>query len=255
VSAGIAQSQGERLGLRADYTRPVPTEGGFGWSASAQSEGGRSPYLRGDVIWRAQPIQLRAGAYGRDDVTGWFGASGSLVFMDGAVFAANRVSDAFAVVSTNGEAGIPVRYENQLIGNTNRNGQLLIPSASAYYPALYDIDTLSLPANVKAPVVSQRVAIAAGSGHVIRFPVERMTAARATIRDMAGEPLPAGATAIINGTSTTYVGWDGLLFIENVAADNVADVDLADGTTCRATFKAPERPDDIIDLGELTCRP
>jgi outer membrane usher protein len=255
VSAGVAQSRDGRQSLRADYTRPVPTEGGFGWSASAQSEGGRSPYLRGDLAWRTQPIQLRAGAYGRDDVTGWFGASGSLVFMDGAFFAANRLSDAFAVVSTDGEAGIPVRYENQLIGNTNRNGQLLIPATSAYYPARYDIDTLSLPANVKAPIVSQRIAIAAGSGHVIRFPVARMTAARATIRNLAGELLPAGAIATINGASTTYVGWDGLLFIDNVAADNVVEVTLADGATCRAIFKAPQQAAEIIDLGDLTCRP
>ena len=254
-AAGVAQGADGRTGLRADYSRAAPIEGGFGWNASAASEDGASPYWRGDMTWRMQPVQLRAGVYGRDDVTGWADVSGSLVFMDDAVFAANRVSDAFAVVSTNGEPGIPVRYENQLIGTTNKRGQLLVPSASAYYSARYDIDTLALPANVKAPVVSQQVAVAAGSGHVIRFPVEHLTTARATITTAAGEPLPAGSTAIINGTISTYIGWDGLLFIEQVAAENLVEIKLTDGGTCRAAFAADPKADDIIELGNLTCRP
>lgn len=255
LAAGVVQGQNGRTGLRADYSRAAPVEGGFGWNASAVSEDGASPYWRGDVTWRTQPVQLRAGAYGRDQVTGWLGVSGSLVFMDDAVFAANRVSDAFAVVSTNGEPGIPVRYENQLIGTTNAKGQLLVPAASAYYPGRYDIDTLSLPANVKAPVVSQHVAIAAGSGHVIKFPVEHMTAARATIRTVTGEPLPAGAAATVNGTLSTYVGWDGQLFIERVVADNRVEIELPDGGTCNVIFAADAKADNIIELGDLTCRP
>lgn len=255
-AAGLAQGQDGQTGLRADYSRAAPVEGGVGWNASVASDDGASPYWRGDLTWRMQPIQLRAGAYGHnDDVNAWFAASGSLVFMDDAVFAANRVADAFAVVSTNGEPGIPVRYENQLIGTTNKNGQLLIPAASAYYPARYDIDTLALPANVNAPVVTQRVAIAAGNGHVIKFPVEHMTAARATMRSVAGEPLPAGSAATINGTLSTYVGWDGLLFIEQVATENRIEVKLPDGESCTATFTARPKADDIIELGNLTCRP
>ena len=253
--AGVVQGQDGRTGLRADYSRAAPVEGGFGWNASAVSENGASPYWRGDMTWRMQPVQLRAGAYGRDKVTAWLGVSGSLVFMDDAVFAANRVADAFTVVSTNGQPGIPVRYENQLIGTTNARGQLLVPSASAYDPGRYDIDTLSLPANVKAPVVSQHVAVAAGSGHIIKFPVEHVTAARATIRTVSGEPLPAGAAATINGTLSTYVGWDGMLFVERVAADNRVEIELPDGGTCHLVFAADTKTDDIIELGDLICRP
>ncbi|MEE4450989.1 fimbria/pilus outer membrane usher protein [Novosphingobium resinovorum] len=255
VSGGVTRDEQGRMGLRADYSRPVPTDGGIGLNASAWSEDGASPYLRGDVIWRTQPIQLRAGAYGRDAVTGWFGASGSLVFMDGALFAANRVTDAFAVVNTGGEAGVPVRYENQLIGETNRHGQLMIPTASAYYPARYDIDTLSLPPNVKATEVSRKVAIAAGSGHVIRFDVERMTPARAILTDAGGTPLPAGAIATTDRGETTYVGWDGMLYLENVAPDNAVTVQLPAGASCRVRFTAQASGDGIIDLGRLACRP
>ncbi len=260
VSGGLTRDDRGRTGLRADYTRPVPTDGGFGWNASAYRDSGDSPYLRGDVAWRTQPIQLRAGAYGQPHggaggMTGWFGASGALVFMDGGLFAANRVTDAFALVSTNGEAGIPVRYENQVIGETDRNGQLLVPAASAWYPAHYDIDTLALPPSVQADRVSQRVAVAAGSGYVVRFPVARVAAARAVIVDAAGQPLPAGTPVTLNHAARTYVGWDGMLYLENVAPENALEVALPEDASCRVQFSAGPPRDDILDLGTLTCRP
>ncbi|WP_395397574.1 fimbria/pilus outer membrane usher protein [Novosphingobium sp. BL-8A] len=254
ASGGVARDLDGRAGLTADYSRPIPTDGGWGWSASAYGEPGHDPYLRGDVAWRTQPIQLRAGAYGQGDYTGWFGASGSLVFMDGALFTANRVTDAFALVTTNGEAGVPVRYENQLIGETDRDGRLLIPAASAWYPAHYDIDTLSLPPSIQADIVSRRVAVAAGSGYVVRFPLNRVTAARAILVDAAGKPIPPGSAVILNDKGQTYVGWDGMLYLENVTAENTLVATLADGGTCRARFAAQLPAEDILDLGTVTCR-
>lgn len=254
LGAGYAEGLDGRGSWRADYSRAVPAEGGLGWSASAIRDEGRDLYLRGDLSWRTDPLLLRAGAYGSDKVTGWFGASGALVFMDGGLFAANRIADAFVVVNT-GEAGIPVRYENQLVGKTNKDGRLLIPWASAFYPAKYEIDPLALPANARVPLVSQRVAVARDSGHVLRFPVERLTAVRATLVDEQGTPLPAGAYATVNDSDSTYVGWDGMLFVEQARPANRLVVDLPDGGQCIAEFAAPATPaTDIIDLGELSCR-
>jgi outer membrane usher protein len=269
LSGGLAGQSGDGAVWRADYARPVPVAGGFGWSASALGQGGDLDW-RGDVSWRTDPVQLRAGAYGAGDVTGWFGASGSLVFIDDALFAANRVADAFVVVNT-GTADIPVRYENQLIGRTNDDGQLLIPSASAWYPAKYEIDPLGLPADVKVGVTEQRVAVAAGGGHVIRFAIEKRRPARAVLRDAEGDYIAAGAQVTIDGSADTIVGWDGLLFVETIgdeAGSRHISVALADGSQCTAAFTAPPIAPGtapgtaldgggdvtIVDLGELTCR-
>jgi outer membrane usher protein len=256
VAAGIADLPGGGYGWRADYSRAIPSEGGWGWSASAAGQAGDLA-LRGDVAWRTDPILLRGGAYGGGDATWWAGASGSLVFMDDSVFAANRVSDAFVVVSTDGEAGIPVRYENQLIGRTNADGKLLIPWGTAYYAGQYEIDPLDLDADVAAPVVSQRVAVARGSGHVVRFPVTRTRSARLVIRDEHGGFLPAG-TAVRIGESSATIGWDGLLFIENLDKGAAAEIEIA-GRLCRldlvVTASSQTEAGSIADLGEQICAP
>ncbi|HMP43861.1 MAG TPA: fimbria/pilus outer membrane usher protein [Sphingopyxis sp.] len=253
LGVGYADN-GSGASWRADYARATPSGGGLGWNASAVRAGGDN-YLRGDISLRTDPLLLRAGAYGSDGVTGWAGASGSLVIMDGSLFAANRIADSFVVINT-GEGGIPVRYENRLVGRTNEKGQLLIPWASAFYPAQYEIDPLSLPANVRVPVVSQRIAVARGSGHVVHFPVERLRAAQAVLRNETGSPLPVGARVQATGGASTHVGWDGVLFLEDVAADNHLVVELPGGARCEVRFGVPAgNADDIIDLGELPCIP
>ncbi len=255
LAAGIAETENGGRSWRADYSRAVPSNGGLGWSASVAGVG-NDVALRGDAAWRTDAMLVRGGAYHSGSTTAWAGASGALVLMDGSLFAANRVSDAFVVVSTHGTADIPVHYENQLIGRTNEDGKLLVPWASAYYPGQYTIDPLGLPANVAAPVVSQRVAVARGSGHVVRFPVKRMRAARLILKDAAGVVIPAGATARI-GDVETVVGWDGLLFIEDLGDANEIIVALPGGPICRAVIGTGTERDDaadmMIDFGERTC--
>jgi len=260
LAGGLAARSGSGRVWRADYSRPVPVAGGIGWSASAVGQGGNFDW-RGDISWRANPVELRAGAYGSDGATGWFGASGALVFMDNALFAANRVADAFVVVNT-GTPDIPVRYENQYVGKTDGGGQLLIPSASAWYAAKYEIDPLGLPADVKVGAVEQRMAVPSGGGHVVRFDVERLRPARAVLRIRSGAFVPAGAIASIDGAADTVIGWDGLIFIETIGegdGQRTIHVTQASGERCVAIFSAPrpapganEPP--VTDLGELICR-
>lgn len=268
LAGGLTTRAGGDTVWRADYARPVPVAGGLGWGAGIVTQGAGTDW-RGDMTWRTDPVQLRAGAYGGDSAyggdraTGWFGASGSLVFIDGALFAANRVADAFAVVST-GTPGIPVRYENQYIGTTGQGGHLLIPSASAWYAAKYEIDPLGLPADVKVGAVEQHVAVPRGGGHVVRFAVEPLNPARAILRREDGGFVPAGAHASIDGNDDAIVGWDGMLFLDTIgdAGDRehrqrAIDVALPDGGRCTVTFTAPRAAaaaPAVTDLGELICR-
>lgn len=111
-------------------------------------------------------METRAGLYGnRNDYTRWGEVSGSLVAMNGGVYATNTINDAFATVSTNGYAGIPVSYENQRIGVTNDKGYLLVPTVTSYYHAKFQIDPLNLPADVNLPSVEKTVAIRDHSGY------------------------------------------------------------------------------------------
>jgi outer membrane usher protein len=255
LAIGSERSKTGQSQQRVNYSRAVPTEGGVGFNLG-YAKGDGPDYRQADLTWRLQSVQLQAGVYGTSDAqTRWADASGSLVWMDRQVFAANRIDDAFVVVSTDGYADIPVRYENQQVGQTDRNGHLLVPWSSAYYRGKYEIDPLNLPANVRSPNVEQRIAVRRGSGYLLEFPLSRVIAASIVLVDVQQQDLPLGSGVLHEQSGTqTVVGWDGLVYLENLQAQNDLRVTLGDGKTCHVQFAADLAQDQIPLIGPLVCR-
>lgn len=243
---------------RATYSRAIPTDGGFGWNiAYADGQVSDSQYQQADLSWRGDHIETRGGLYGsRNNLTRWGEVSGSLVVMGGGLYATHQVNDAFALVSTSGYSGIPVSYENQKIGETDERGYLLVPSVTSFYHARFQIDPLNLPADVSTPTVEQTRAIRRNSGLLITFPVKALSSANLTLVGPDGKPLPNGSPVSLAGSAQkSYVGWDGLVWLEEVQQENHLTITRADdGSRCRVTVRLP-RPQGIHNLGPLVCRP
>ncbi len=246
--------QGQRT-QRVNYSRAVPVGGGVGYNLG-YAGGDRDAYRQADVTWRLQSVQLQAGVYGSSgEMTRWADASGSLVWMDAGVFAANRIDDAFVVVSTNGYADVPVRYENQDIGRTDRNGHLLVPYSSGYYRGKYEIDPMGLPPDVLAPEVEQRVAVRRGSGYLLEFPLRQVLAASIELVDGNQQPLKLGSKVSHQESgSQAVVGWDGLVYLENLSPHNRLQVTVQGGGPCQVEFDLPESAGSIPLIGPLVCR-
>jgi outer membrane usher protein len=150
---------------------------------------------------------------------------------------------------------VPVLFENQVVGHTNRRGRLFVPNVNAYYPASYAIDPLQLPAGLRVPATEQRVAIRHGSGAIVRFALERFTAATVALVDRASQPLPLGARVLHRESGVVnYVGWGGIVFIEGLSTHNSLVVTTPDGAQCAVTFAADPTNDEIARIGPLTCR-
>lgn len=255
---------------RLDYHRTVPGEGGLGWDMAARTGSDQSSGFEGSLIWRTPVTQVQAGVRslgkrtGGSGVSGWGGLSGSLVWMDGGLFPANRINDGFTLVSTDGIAGVPVLYENRLAGVTNRQGHLFVPWVPPYHSAKYEIDLLNLPADVTAPMVEQHAAVKWGSGRLVRFAMEKFAAAHIVLQDRQSRPLPAGLAVTVSRisgsgseTSTavnTVVGFDGLVYLENPAENNRLTARLPDGSACHAAFSFVAADTAITRIGPLLCQ-
>jgi outer membrane usher protein len=255
LSMSIERSQSGENRERVNYSKAVPTQGGVGYNLG-YARGQGPDYRQADLTWRLQSVQLQAGAYGSSDAeTRWADASGSLVWMDQQVFAANRIDDAFVVVSTDGYSNIPVRYENQPVGQTDKGGHLLVPWSSAYYRGKYEIDPLNLPANVQSPNVEQRVAVRRGSGYLLQFALRRVVAASIVLVDAQQQPLPLGTQVLHEQTGTAaVVGWDGLVYLENLSKQNSLRVTLADGRLCQVQFPMEDSNEQVPLIGPLVCQ-
>lgn len=255
ASVSVERDRQGRSNQRLYASRAMPTEGGIAWDASWARQGGDSgDYRQGSLRYRNNRIDTSAGFWGDDDnTTQWADLSGALVLMDNRLFAANDINDAFVLVKTR-YPGVTVRYENQAMGKTDGQGYLLVPAVSSYYGAKYDIDTLDLPASVAASRVEQRIAVKRKSGFLLDFPIEPLRAASVILHDTRGQPLPLASQVLRAGKESSYVGWDGIVWLENLQARNTLQVITPDGRQCETTFSvARGEPEALKTYGPLVC--
>lgn len=257
LGLSASQDRGSRTRAQATYSQNPASEGGLGWNLAYAQNGAGSDYRQAGLTWRTQKAQLQGGVFsqGRGH-SSWLGAAGSVVYMDGGWFAANRVNDAFILVSTDGVPDVPVRYENQLVGRTNAAGHILVPNVPGYYPARVEVDALELPDHLQVPDPVQRLAVRSGTGALLRVEVDRQVAARITLVDDSGLPLPVGwSVQHVQSGNTTVVGWDGQVYVDQLKPRNDLVVRGPGNTRCSVGFDLPTTAPSVLRIGPLVCRP
>lgn len=240
----------------ASAIRSTPSEGGWGWSAAARAGGGQNG-ARGELNYLgpwgryATGINAESGsryAYGN--------ANGALVFMDGRPFAARQIYDAFALVSTAGVPGVPVRLENRPIGTTDANGHLLVSPLNAYQNNKLGINAMDLPAALRIDRVDAIATPGDRAGALVEFAIEPVRAALVTLHDGAGQPLALGSVVRVNGQSgAAIVGYDGEVYLDTLAGHNQLSVQTPAGS-CGARFDHQTQASGAIArIGPLVCSP
>jgi outer membrane usher protein len=254
VSLSAQHDRGGNLAT-LDASRPIDPDGGYGWRARLQ-DGSDTRGGQAEAGYRAQQGQLLAGVERLGDATrAYADASGALVFMDHQFFAARRIDDAFAVVSTDGVAGVPVMLENRPIGKTNAAGDLLVTPLNAYQRNKLAIDPMRLPADVRIDRVDAQVVPSDRAGTLVHFGITAVHAASIILHDAAGQPLALGSTVRLAGNPAppAVVGYDGIVYLEGLGERNALDVQTPAGT-CTATFDYRAKAQTVPVIGPLACR-
>jgi outer membrane usher protein len=173
--------------------------------------------------------------------------------MGGGVFASNRIDDSFAVVDT-GTPGVPVYHENRLVGETNGQGQLLVPSLRAYGNNKISIDPKGLPVNAEIESVEGVVAPSDRSGVLVKFTARTDTRSAVVILvGPSGKPLPVGSRGRLkDGDGDFVVGYDGRAFVKGLNNANVVTVSLGN-SECHASFDYAASDDNQVVIGPVSC--
>ncbi len=222
---------------RVDYNSAMPSDSGYSYNLAYAHQSRQSDYQQATVGWRNNKMELQGGIYGqRENYTTWGEVRGALVEMDNRLFAANQINDAFALISVDGQPGITVSFENQPVGKTDEDGYLLISGVTAWYPANYSINTLSLPADTRIGETEKRLALRRNSGFLVEFPIEQAQMINVILHDENNKAIPVSSQVIQPGQPTALVGYDGLVFLENFPKNNKLQVLLPDGRECSATL-------------------
>jgi len=253
VNANAGRQRGEQV-ASVSMGRAPDFDGGLGWAVQAGKTGAQ----------RYDQAQLQyLGAHGRAIVSTQrvgesrntsLDVSGAIVAMDGALITARNVGRGFALVS-GGAPDLPVLQDNRPIGRTDRNGRLLVPDLQPYAASRIAIDPSSLPSDTRIPHTVLEIVPRQNAGVVARFAIERYAAATLTLVRADGTVPDVGTLARLDGSElTAMVGYDGVLFIEGLRAQNRVLVGSGKAV-CEVRFDYKPVAGELPVIGPLVCQP
>ena len=254
ISTGL-QRDGTSTGLSLDASQSAPSAGGWGWRADLR-QGGDQNGGQGEVDYLGRYGMLDAGVSSiAGQSYGYAGATGSLVLMGGDVFASRRIDDAFAVVSTDGVAGVPVKLQNNPIGTTDSHGMLLVEPLNSYQNNEVSIDPMQLPQDVRIDQVRTIATPTDRAGTLVKFGITPVQAGVLTLVDTSGKPLALGSQVRVHGQHSddpALVGFDGQAYLETLQKHTVLDVLTPEGE-CHVAFDYRKMGTMIPHIGPLRC--
>lgn len=252
VLAGVA-SRGGDISASADYQRVAVSPGDLGYRAVVSSGKIERQALGLEYIAPQANFQLQAEqVVGRGAVRAT--VRGAVALFDGALYAAHRIDDSFAVVDTNGQAGVTIYRDNRPVGVTDRRGHLMVPQLNGYQAAKFSLDPNELAYAVELRDSDAYVRPRDRVGVAVRFILSVNDAALVRLVDSGGAPIPPGARVQFGG-SDVPVGFDGMVYLRGFDPTNFVIARLPDGRACAASFAGPIRGKPGQVIGPVACNP
>lgn len=181
-------------------------------------------------------------------------ASGGIALLDGRLFPMRQIEDSFAVVQVGTESHVRIYRENQVIGQTDASGVMLVPGLNAYQNNSIRIEQADLPLDVAVETLQAQAIPYFRSGTILRFPIEHSKGALVSVRLENGEPLPPGAIVrVVNQQTEFPSGMNGEVYVTGLTDHNDLRADW-DGKSCRFTVLYSSTSDPLPHLGPYICR-
>lgn len=206
------------------------------------------------VTYKAPFALVSAGIdYSADTTTLRSEAQGSVSFIDGDVFASNTIYDSFAVVDTNGLAGVHVRNENRDVGITSAKGRLLVPELRSFDVNHLSIEPNDVPLDTVMDTAIRQVRPQERSGIIVNFRVQLSHAALLRLVGDDGEPVPIGSTARLAHRDPVPIGYGGEAYLPDLSDQNDVQVERSDGGRCVVRFEFKPIGGEVPIIGPLRC--
>jgi outer membrane usher protein len=185
-------------------------------------------------------------------------AAGALVLVDGNVLAARPVQQGYALVQVPGVEGVRGYLNNQEIGRTDSNGNLLIPALQPYYGNRLRISDSDVPFAYRIGNTEQVIATSERGGALVKFDVERVNDVKGLVRIESGGQRTVPAYGELNVAGhTSPIGSNGEFWLEHLGAGrHEAEVEFRefrDGI-CKFELEIASGASGTVDLGTVSCK-
>lgn len=232
----------ERLNGYLDVTRD--TDGDYQTAGS----------LSGETAYTRLGVGASHGGQGSSSLS--LSSSGGLGVANGTwVTSPQRIGDTFAVMKVPAQSG--VRVSGGGSGITDFAGDALLPMLMPYLPLRAQVETLSLPLNLRLDSTEAAFELARGTVAERRFRVTEVRQLLLTLRDESGVPLPTGASVhdAQGQLLGTLIG-EGNLMLVNDDIGKALRVRRLNMNECVVSYAVPATfdPSVLYEEGDAVCR-
>jgi outer membrane usher protein len=228
ILSGSASAGADGHSAQATYDKPVNPDGGFGYRLRA----GTLPSQRAeaDAAWIGDDGELDGAAALADGHAALrLSASGGLVFLDNALYAARTPNGAVALVKT-GAPGVRVLRENRVVARSGAGGNALLTDLNPYAPNRISVEPRDYPIDADVAMASRIVVPPRGAGVIVNLAPAAEHSFVAIIRLGNGAFPPVGSLVRAQALKPSrIVGRDGEVFFGALKHPLDATVDTGNG--------------------------
>jgi outer membrane usher protein len=181
-------------------------------------------------------------------------AMGSLIAIDGHVFASRKLQGSYALVEVRGYPNVGVQVHGNPRTRTDEQGLALVSGLLPFQANGIRLDPNDVPLSAELDSIELSAVPAWRNGTAVRFPVRTGRAALLRFVLDDGEPVPPGAVVEREGDDKAFfTARRGEAFVTGLNRHNRVRVHWKGGA-CEVTVDLPaDTPDDIPRLGPLYC--
>lgn len=241
ASVGVRARQApgqDALTTRATYR----TEGGLRVAAEHTEGDQGSTRATAGAMARYGDARIMLDRYdGQTQVAANFSGS---VFLDHRGVAFGRPAYAsFAVVDVPGQAGLPVRVNGAPVGQTNKQGRVLVTDVPSLLPTTVSLKDKDLPVGVEIGETEKQSVAPRQGGVRVTFPVLTQNARAFTVTGASIAPGTLASTP----NEQAMVGYDGALYLERPEPGMAVEV----SGVCKAVLPSPLLG--VDEVAKLRC--
>lgn len=239
-----------------ELTKNQPIGEGLGYVLSAERASAQ-PQLNARVQYNA-PFALLQGDFSHSQGSSYHASvAGGMAYVDGEIALGRPVNESFGIVKVGQLPGVAVSVNNQLIGKTNAQGKLFIPTLTPYFDNDVSIAAESVPIDYAIPATSKKISPSLRSGAVIDFGLTKIQAFSGTLKNQAGEAVAYQTVSFSadGKTQTMQTGHGGEFYLENLKPGVYPAAASFKGQPCLFELTIAPSPETFVELGALVCHP
>lgn len=223
---------------------------GWGYRLSA-GQGGQQ---LGELTLQNEVGELRASS--QTVANGYANAisvAGGLATAGTSVHFSRLLGDGFALVRVPGMEDVGVFMNNNYVGSTDGDGELLVTQLPPYQETRIALDATDVPLDSQLKVDQMKAVPRYRALAKLEFPADTTRGYIAALVRRDGKPLPAGAVYTVDGGAELEpVGTAGMIYLTLDPGEHTLDATWAD-QRCTARVKVEAGADPMPDLGKLRC--